>query len=251
MRTPLIAGNWKMYKTVGDAVAFVRQLAGVLSVPPDREIAVAPPFTALHAVSATLKETAVAIRLAAQNVYPEPCGAFTGEVSAAMLAEAGCEYVIIGHSERRTLFHETDDLVNRKIAAVLSCGLKPLFCIGETLEERELNETFSILARQITQGLRNRTGDDIRKITIAYEPVWAIGTGRTASPAQAQEVHGFIRKTVDSLFGDGVSQELRILYGGSVNAGNIRALMDETDIDGALVGGASLDVESFSKIVNY
>ncbi|MDD5168929.1 MAG: triose-phosphate isomerase, partial [Syntrophales bacterium] len=229
---------------------FARRLAGELRVPSGGEVAVAPAFTALQAVGEVFKGTT--LRLAAQNVHDKPSGAYTGEVSAAMLVDAGCIYVIIGHSERRSLFGETDEFINRKIAASLSLNLMPIFCIGETLGEREGDETFAVLERQIREGLKNLSAGDIGRITIAYEPVWAIGTGRTASPGQAQEVHGFVRKAIDGLLREEVSaQMIRILYGGSVNSGNISALMGEPDIDGALVGGASLELESFSNIVNY
>ena len=249
MRKPFIAGNWKMFKTVGESVGFARDLVMNLSVPPGREVVVAPAFTALQSVANVLAGTA--IQLAAQNVHDRPQGAFTGEISAPMLVDVGCRYVIVGHSERRTLFGETDLLINRKMAAALSAGLIPIFCVGETLAEREQEQTFSVIERQLKEGLKNLTEDDIRKTRIAYEPVWAIGTGRTALPGQAQEVHVFIRKIIDDLLQPGISREVLILYGGSVNAGNIGVLMKEADIDGALVGGASLEIESFSNIVNY
>ena len=249
MRTALIAGNWKMHKTARESGDFGRRLAEDLYIPTGRDVVIAPAFTALQAVAEVLKGSA--IHLAAQNVHDQPKGAYTGEVSAGMLADVGCEYVIIGHSERRTLFGETNELISRKLAAVLAFNLKPIFCIGEILTEREQNITFRIIEKQIREGLNNLTGDDIRKVIIAYEPVWAIGTGRTASPGQAQEVHAFIRKTIGFMFRDDVSCDLRILYGGSVNPGNIDSLMAEEDIDGALVGGASLETETFSKIVNF
>lgn len=249
MRTPLIAGNWKMYKTVGEAVDFARQLVECLPLPSDREVVIAPAFTALYAVSNVLHGSAIG--LAAQNVYDQPQGAYTGEVSAGMLADIGCRYVIIGHSERRTLFGETDGMINRKMVAALSCNVNPIFCIGETLEEREGDMTFSVLERQVREGLNNLSADDIRRLTIAYEPVWAIGTGRTASSVQAQEVHAFIRNLIEGISTADTAQALRIVYGGSVNTGNIATLMGERDIDGALVGGASLEPASFYKIVKY
>ena len=249
MRVPFIVGNWKMNKTFRESVDFACRLVEGLRVPSECEVAVAPAFTALKAVAEVL--TGSGIGVAAQNVHDRPAGAYTGEISAAMLADVGCRYVIIGHSERRTLFGETDALVNRKMASALSCRLKPIFCIGETLEERERNETFPTVKRQLREGLKNLTEDDIKVITIAYEPVWAIGTGKTATPGQAQAVHGFIRNVLDELVRQDLSRELRILYGGSVNPGNMAALMAGADIDGALVGGASLEIEPFSKIVNY
>ncbi|MDQ5986741.1 MAG: Vitamin B12 import ATP-binding protein BtuD [Syntrophus sp. SKADARSKE-3] len=253
MRPPLIAGNWKMHKTVGEAVDFARQLVDCFSpsspLPSGREVVIAPAFTALYAVSKVLLGSAIG--LAAQNVHDQPQGAYTGEISAGMLADIGCRYVIIGHSERRTLFGETNGMINRKIAAALSCNVLPIFCIGETLEEREGDITFSILERQVREGLNNLAADDIRRITIAYEPVWAIGTGRTASSVQAQEVHAFIRNLIESIYTPDTARALRIIYGGSVNAGNIATLMGEGDIDGALVGGASLEPASFYKIVKY
>lgn len=238
-----------MFKTVGESVGFARELARDLSLSSGREVVVAPPFTALHAVAGALGGTA--IQLAAQNVHDRPQGAFTGEISASMLVDAGCRYAIIGHSERRTLFGETDAFINRKMAAALSVGLNPIFCIGETLEEREQEKTFPVVERQIRDGLNNLAEGDIRKVLIAYEPVWAIGTGKTATPAQAQAVHAFIRGIIDGLSSPGLSQDIRVIYGGSVNPGNITALMKEADIDGALVGGASLEVGSFLEIINY
>ncbi len=249
MNAPFIAGNWKMNKTVKESVDFARQLTEGLIVPPGCDVVIAPTYTALQAVAQILKGTA--IHLAAQNVHDQPSGAYTGEISAAMLVDAGCEYVIIGHSERRTLFGETDAVINSKIAAALPVGLRPIFCIGETLAEREQEKTFQIIESQIKAGLHNLSGADIRSIIVAYEPVWAIGTGRTASPGQAQEIHAFIRKTIDFMFPGDIARDLRILYGGSVNPGNISMLMAEQDIDGALVGGASLEMEPFSKIVNF
>ncbi|MFA5182916.1 MAG: triose-phosphate isomerase [Syntrophales bacterium] len=245
----LIAGNWKMFKTVREAELFTRRLVAELEIPPGREVVIAPSFTALCAVAAVLRRSA--IKLAAQNVHDQIQGAFTGEVSAGMLIDAGCEYVIIGHSERRAFFGETDDLINRKLSAALARGLKPIFCIGETLAEREQGATLTIIAGQIKEGLKNINLGDIGNVTIAYEPVWAIGTGKTAAPEQAQEVHAFIRSTMEDNYGKELAGKLRIIYGGSVNSGNIGKLMSEKDINGALVGGASLDAGSFSEIVKY
>jgi triosephosphate isomerase len=216
---------------------------------PDRRVIVAPPFTSIYTVAAVLMGSV--IHVAAQNLHDKQAGAFTGEISAGMLVDAGCEYVIVGHSERRTIFGEKDDVINRKLKAAISSGLKPIFCIGETLEEREAGRTFAVIERQIKEGLNNFTADDIKNIVIAYEPVWAIGTGRTATPEQAQEVHACIRTVMGKIYGDDLAGLLHVIYGGSVNPGTIGGLMAQTDIDGALVGGASLDVESFVKIIRF
>lgn len=248
-RRPFIAGNWKMNKTVGEALELVRGLKATLQGVKDVEVAVAPPFTALYPVAQELKGSS--IFLAGQNLFWEEKGAFTGEVSPVMLKEVGCQYVIIGHSERRQYFGETDETANRRIHAALQFGLKVIFCIGETLQEREGGVTFSIVERQLEKGL---TGVDTLKmegIVIAYEPVWAIGTGRTATPEQAEEVHQFIRNKLEKLYSKSVSDNIRIQYGGSVTPENINGLMAQPDIDGALVGGASLKVESFSRIVRF
>src|SRR5690349_332880 len=247
MRIPFIAGNWKMFKTVHDAVVFVKELKlGVKDIA-DVEIVVAPPFTAVHAVAEAARNSNIGV--AAQDVYWEREGAFTGEVSAAMIKEAGAEYVIIGHSERRRLFGETDAHVNRKIVAAIGAGLTPIVCVGETLEERERNETFGVLDRQVKDGLDGLSADQVAEIVVAYEPVWAIGTGRTASSAQAQEAHAHIRTRLRQWFGANAAEQCHILYGGSVKPDNIRELIAEADVDGALVGGASLDVRGFGEIV--
>lgn len=214
------------------------------------EIAVCPPFTALLEVHALLSGRGVQIALGAQNCYHESKGAFTGEISARMLAEANCTYVILGHSERRTIFGETDDLINKKIHAALSSGLKPIFCVGETLEERELNQTYEVLLRQITQGLRDVKADAMSDVAIAYEPVWAIGTGRTATPEIAQNAHSFIRMELAKLFGDEVAGKIIIQYGGSMKPDNARDLLAQPDIDGGLIGGASLDAQQFLAIAD-
>jgi triosephosphate isomerase len=213
------------------------------------EVAVAPPFTALYAVRKELEGSS--IRLAAQTLYWEEKGAFTGEISPLMLKEVGCQYVIIGHSERRHFFGESDETVNRRIKAALAQGLKVIFCIGETLKEREEGKTFSVIERQIEGGLKGLGDKELRNMVIAYEPVWAIGTGKTATPEQAEEVHRFIREKVEKLYSREVSEEIRIQYGGSVTPDNIKGLMNQPNIDGALVGGASLKAESFSKIVRF
>ena len=247
MRTPLIAGNWKMFKTVHEAVVFVKELRPLVKDVADVEIVVGPPFTAIHAVAEAARNSNVGV--AAQDMHWEREGAFTGEVSAAMIAEAGAEYVIIGHSERRRLFGETDAIVNRKTAAAITAGLTPIVCVGETLEERERNETLAILDRQIKDGLDKVTGEQLAELVIAYEPVWAIGTGKNATAAQAGEAHAHIRTRLRQWFGAEGADQCRILYGGSVKPDNIRQLIAEPDVDGALVGGASLDLKSFSEIV--
>ncbi len=248
-RLPFIAGNWKMNKTVGEAVDLVRELKTALAGVKGVEVAVAPPFTALFAVRKEIEGSP--IRLAAQNLYWEEKGAFTGEISPVMLKEVGCHYVIVGHSERRQFFGETDETVNRRIKTALGHGLKVIFCIGETLQEREGGKTFSVIERQIGGGLKGLGEPEMKNVVIAYEPVWAIGTGKTATPEQAEEVHGFIRSKLEKLYSREVSEETRIQYGGSVTPENVRGLMDKPNIDGALVGGASLKTDSFSKIVRF
>jgi triosephosphate isomerase len=246
MRTPLIAGNWKMFKTVGEAVVFAKELRSLVKDLIGVEIVVAPPFTAIHAVAEALRNTNVAV--AAQDLYWEKEGAFTGEVSAGMVKEAGAELAIIGHSERRRLFGETDATVNRKIVAAIGAGLVPIVCVGETLEERERNETMAVLDRQIKDGLDRLTAAQIADLVVAYEPVWAIGTGRNATAAQAEEAHAHIRARLRQWFGADAAEACRVLYGGSVKPDNIASLIQEPDVDGALVGGASLEVKSFGDI---
>jgi triosephosphate isomerase len=248
-RRPLIAGNWKMYKTSAEAVDFVQQFRPLISGAAARDIMIAPAFTALEATAAALKGTGVG--LGAQDLFWETEGAFTGQVSPKMLSAAGCHYVIIGHSERRQLFGETDDTVNRKIRSAVKAALIPLMCVGESEKEREAGLTLTVLDKQIKAGLKNFVAADLGSLVIAYEPVWAIGTGKTATAAQAQEAHRFIRSLVEGLFGAGLAASLRILYGGSVKPENISELMAMADIDGALVGGASLIPASFAKIVNF
>lgn len=238
-----------MNKTVGEALDLVKELKKAISGVRDVEVAVAPPFTALYAVRKELEGTP--IRLAAQNLFWEEKGAFTGEVSPLILKEVGCHYVIIGHSERRQYFGETDETVNRRIKAALAHRLKVIFCIGETLKEREDGKTFSVIERQIDGGSMGLGDKEWREMVIAYEPVWAIGTGKTATPEQAEEVHRFIREKVEKLFSRQVSEGIRIQYGGSVTPENVKGLMSQPNIDGALVGGASLKAESFSKIVRF
>jgi triosephosphate isomerase len=248
-RLPFMAGNWKMNKTVGEALNLVKELKASISGVQGVEVAVAPPYTALYAVHRELEGST--IHLAAQNLYWEEKGAFTGEVSPLMLKEVGCRYVIIGHSERRQFFGETDETVNRRIKAALVQGLRVIFCIGETLREREDGKTFSVIERQVEGGLKGFGEKEMKNMVVAYEPVWAIGTGKTATPEQAEEVHRFIRGKLEKLYSRETSEEIRIQYGGSVTPENIKGLMNQPNIDGALVGGASLKADSFSKIVRF
>jgi triosephosphate isomerase len=249
MRTPLIAGNWKMYKTASEAVDTAKQLVQLVADTSDVDIMIAPAFTALDRVSDVIQGSRVA--LGAQNLHWESEGAYTGEVSANMLKSAGCSYVIIGHSERRQFFGETDETVSKRIRAAIGAKLIPVVCVGETLEEREAAQTFSVLDKQVQMGLKGMFAKDLQTLIIAYEPVWAIGTGKTATKEQAQEAHQYIRSLIAEIFGKGFSPSLRILYGGSVKPGNIAELMQMPDIDGALVGGASLKADSFSQIVHF
>jgi triosephosphate isomerase len=247
MRKPLVAANWKMFKTVHEAVVFTKEIRGVIKDIADVEIVLAPPATAVHAVAEAARNSDVEV--AGQNLHWEKEGAFTGEVSGSMLADAGAEYVIVGHSERRRLFGETDATVQRKTRAALASGLKPIVCIGETLEEREAGRTLDVLDRQIKDGLDGLTGSEVQGLVIAYEPVWAIGTGRNATAGQAQEAHAHIRTRLRQWFGVDAADRCRILYGGSVKPDNTRELIGQLDVDGALVGGASLELRSFVAIV--
>lgn len=247
MRTPFVAANWKMYKTGAETVAYFREFVKLVSGIDDVEIVVAPPFTSVHAAAEAARGSRIGI--AGQDLYWEAEGAFTGEVSAGMLREAGARFVVIGHSERRTKFGETDKDVNRKVKAAQAGGLSPIVCIGETLEERERNETLRVLDRQIKAGLDGLSADQVSALAVAYEPVWAIGTGRNATAAQAQEAHAHIRSRLGEWFGAEAGDACRILYGGSVKPGNTRELVSQADVDGALVGGASLDPRAFSEIV--
>ena len=248
-RLPFVAGNWKMNKTVGEAVELVKQLKASLSGVEGVEVAISPPFTALDAVGREIEGSA--IRLAAQTLFWEEKGAFTGEISPLMLKDLGCRYVIIGHSERRQLFGETDETVNKRMKTALNHGLLPIFCIGETLKEREDGKTFSVIERQLEGGLKGFGGKEIQKVVVAYEPVWAIGTGKTATPQQAEEVHRYIREKLERLYTREIAGEIRIQYGGSVTPENVKGLMNQDNIDGALVGGASLKSETFSRIVRF
>jgi len=247
-RRPFVAGNWKMHTTVAEATALVRELKGSLAAVGDRvQVAVAPPFTGLSAVAALLPGTA--LELAAQNCHPSPSGAFTGEVSAPMLADAGVRWVILGHSERRQYFGETEGLINQKLAAVLKVGLSAIVCVGETLAQREAGQTLALVQAQLQGCLAGFTEAQASRLVVAYEPVWAIGTGKTATAAQAQEVHAHLRARLADRFGADVADTIRIQYGGSVKPGNAAQLMAEADIDGALVGGASLEAGDFIAIV--
>jgi triosephosphate isomerase len=248
MRKPVIAGNWKLFKTGAEAVELVKGLLPLVSAANNVEIVVAPVFTVLDRVNGIIAGSN--IKLSAQDCYWEAEGAFTGEVSPRMLLDAGCSHVIIGHSERRQFFGETDETVNRKIKAAIASGLVVLFCIGETLAERESGKTFDVLKRQITGGLVGIPESDLAKVIVAYEPVWAIGTGKTASDDQAQEAHAFIRAEVRGLYSSAAAEKIRVLYGGSVKPENIAGLISRPDIDGALVGGASLKADSFAALVN-
>ncbi len=249
MRRPVIAGNWKMYKTRGETRAFFEAFKPLVGGSHHCEIVVAPPFTAIDVAVETTRGSAIAI--AAQNMHWEREGAFTGEISTRMLVDAGCRGVIIGHSERRQYYCETDESVNRKTKAALAADLTPIVCVGETLSERECNHMQACLKRQFEGAVAALTGEDFSRILLAYEPVWAIGTGRTATPEMAADSHRYLRELAAARFTHERASALRILYGGSVKPDNIRALMAQVEIDGALVGGASLDAKSFAAIVNF
>jgi triosephosphate isomerase len=248
-RKPIIAGNWKMYKTVADGLVLVtalkKELVGVSDT--DVEVVVCPPFTALYAVGALLQGSS--IKLGAQNVHWEKEGAFTGEVAAPMLKESGVAYAIVGHSERRQYFGETNEGVNKRAKAALASGIRPIICVGETLAQREAGQTEAVVRDHVAGGLAGFTRDAMLDTVIAYEPVWAIGTGKTATPAQAQEVHAFIRELLAAMFDSRVAEKVRVQYGGSVKPDNAKELLGQSDIDGALVGGASLDAKGFGDIV--
>lgn len=248
MRRKVIAGNWKMNNDLNGTISLIsnikKEMSGKNLV---SEVIVCPPFTNLETANALLKDSTV--KLGAQNIYFEESGAFTGEISPDMIKSAGCEFVIIGHSERRTIFGETDLSINKKIKTAIKHGLKPIFCIGETLEEREKGVTFKVIETQIRNGLEGITESELQNLILAYEPVWAIGTGKNATPEQAQEVHKFIRALIAKLFSSSFSEQLVIQYGGSVKAENAKELLSQPDIDGALVGGACLKADSFIKII--
>ncbi len=248
-RRPLLAGNWKMHATRAETTALIEGIKAAATGARDRDVLIAPPFTALETAARALAGTSVA--LAGQNVHAEPKGAFTGEVAAEMLKDVGCSHVIIGHSERRQYFNETNEMVRQKIGAALRADLKAIVCIGETLREREADNTLPVIERQVREGLAGLTRDAFKNLVIAYEPVWAIGTGKTATPEQAEEVHAAIRALLREFAGETGADAIRILYGGSVKADNVDTLMAQPNIDGALVGGASLDAAAFSRIIAF
>jgi triosephosphate isomerase (TIM) len=248
-RRPILAGNWKMNLLTGEAAALATALAEKVGVVQDRDVVLIPTFVSLAAVKAKIAGTSIG--LGAQNGHAEAGGAFTGEIAMPMIADAGCTYVVIGHSERRQFFGETSATCNAKIRAALAAGLTPIYCIGETLEQREAEQTFDVIKAQVVDGLAGYSADELTTLVLAYEPVWAIGTGKTASPEQAQEVHAFIRNLVRESFGDALADGVRIQYGGSVKAGNVDELMAKPDIDGALVGGAALNADGFARIVQF
>ena len=248
-RRPLLAGNWKMHATRAETTALIAGIKDTAASARDRDVIVAPPFTALETAAQALAGTTIG--LAGQNLHTEAKGAFTGEIAGEMLKDVGCGFVIIGHSERRQYFDESNEIVRHKIAAALRADLKPIVCIGETLREREGENTLPIIERQVREGLAGLSREVLRNLVVAYEPVWAIGTGKTATPDQAEEVHAVIRSLLRELAGDNGGDAVRILYGGSVKADNIDALMAQPNIDGALVGGASLDAESFRRIIAF
>ncbi len=248
-RRALMAGNWKMHKTAAEAKLLAEQVAAFGQGVTDRDILLAPPFTALGGVAEAVKGTGIIV--AGQNVCWEEQGAFTGEISPLMLKDLGASAALVGHSERRQIFRETDEMINRRLRGGLDQGLTMVLCIGETLEERESGQTMEILEKQVRSGLAEVAAAQMIRVVIAYEPVWAIGTGKTASIDQAQEAHGFIRRLVVDLYEKDIAASMRILYGGSVKPANIDELMAQPDIDGALVGGAALDAESFGRIINF
>ncbi|MDH7604518.1 MAG: triose-phosphate isomerase [Melioribacter sp.] len=248
MRTKVVAGNWKMNNDINSSVTLINEIKkGLNQKNLNVEVIICPPFTSLETANVLIKDTP--IKLGAQNMYFETSGAFTGEISPLMLKSVGCEYVILGHSERRTIFLESNQLINKKIKSAVASGLKPIFCIGETLEEREKGETFKVVETQIREGLADLTEDELKNLIIAYEPVWAIGTGRNATPEQAEEVHKFIRELITQIYSKEFAEKLIIQYGGSVKPENSKDLMLQPDIDGALVGGACLKADSFIKII--
>ena len=249
MKKLFIVGNWKMNLTLDEAGNLAKKLRyGMAELSSVVDVGVCPSFVYLKDVCEILQDSKICV--GAQNMYLEESGAFTGEVSGAMIKDVGCTHVIIGHSERRTIFQETSSMINSKIKTALSCKLSPILCVGEKLEERESGKTEEVIGLQLSEGLDGLTSEQTGRLTIAYEPVWAIGTGKTATPKQANEVHSFIRKTIENKYGDVVAQSIRIQYGGSVNSKNAKELLSQSEIDGALVGGASLDSESFLEIVS-
>ena len=249
MRTPFICGNWKMYKTIAEATAFIDAVKPLIAGSSGVEIGIGAPATALKALADAAKGTAV--QIGGENCHWEKEGAFTGEIAPGMLVEAGCSFVIIGHSERRQYFGETNETVNKKVKAALAAGLSVIVCCGETLQEREAGKTSAVVADHVKNGLAGLSEAEMKKVVVAYEPVWAIGTGKTATPKQAQEVHAVIRGLLKDMFGAGVADATRIQYGGSVKPENVKEIMAKPDVDGALVGGAALKPDSFAKLVNF
>ena len=249
MQKKFVGGNWKMNKTVVEAQKLARQLADRLSDVDFADIAIFPPFVDLYPVNIILREKESKIILGAQNMHPEPSGAFTGEISADMILSTGAKMVVLGHSERRHIFLETDSFINRKVKRALEAGLKPLLCIGELLEERKAGKTEDVISQQLKGSLKDVKLNSADDLIIAYEPVWAIGTGVTATPEQAQEAHKFVRKVISEMFGEDIAKNLRIVYGGSVKPTNAKELLEKVDIDGVFVGGASLDADSFESII--
>jgi len=248
-RTPLIAGNWKMHSTIAEAEQLALAVLRTAAEAQDRQVMIAPPFTALAAVADILHDSGII--LGAQNICWAEKGAFTGEISPVMLKDVGCSMAIIGHSERRHIFGEPDALINQRLTGALEHGIIPVLCIGEQLEEREAGTTMQILERQVNKGLAGISSLDPTRLVIAYEPVWAIGTGKTATVTQAQEAHAFVRELLAARFEKNIASQIRILYGGSVNPDNVDSLMSQDDVDGALVGGAALQAESFGRIINF
>ena len=249
MRTPLIAGNWKMYKTIGEAVDLAEALLHGLGDTHDREVLICPPYTALHALSSLVQETPIS--LGAQDVFYEEQGAYTSAISPLMLKDVGCTYTIIGHSERRQVFGDTDTIVNRKLRAALSHGLRGILCVGETKPQRDSGAAADVVIGQLLAGLADVGSASLDDLVVAYEPVWAIGTGDTATPADAQAMHTTIRRTLAELYGRAAADQIRIQYGGSVKPDNVDVLMSQPDIDGALVGGAALKADSFLRIIQF
>jgi len=248
MRTPIIAANWKMHMNKDKAIEYIRDFKEMVTAT-NVEIVLCPPFTLLETVKEETKNTV--IKVGAQNVHWEEKGAFTGEISPLMLKELGIDYCIIGHSERRQYFNETNETVNKKLKSVMKHGIRPILCIGESLEDRKKGNTEVFVKEQVVEAFKGIDGEDVKNVVIAYEPIWAIGTGETATPEEANRVIAFIREILREIYGSNISEEIRIQYGGSVKPDNIKSLMDQDDIDGALVGGASLDPVSFAKIVAY
>ncbi len=249
MRTPLIIANWKMNHNEQETLKFLTRFKNFFTVSSAVEVVICPPFTSLYALSVTISE-GIAVKLGAQNCHWEERGAFTGEVSPGFLKEVGCQFVIVGHSERREIFLETNEMIAKKVRAVLNQSMTPIFCVGESLKTREAGQTLSFVEQQLEAGLKNLLPEEVAKVVVAYEPIWAIGSGNAATAEQAQEVHRLIRSWIQKEKGTEIAQQIRVVYGGSVSSKNISTFMHQPDIDGALVGSASLEVDSFIRIVN-